>query len=102
MDRLRDLVRRALLARLTLATSTPAPWQVGKDDEVDVALADDTTRPPGAAPERAAGSVVAVPVRVPAASMKGSPRKGCRGVVMAVTVTSSDCSAWRRVSTRRS
>ncbi len=44
VDRLRDLVRRALLARLTLATSTPATWQFGKDDEVDVALADDTTR----------------------------------------------------------
>ena len=44
VDRLRDLVRRALLARLTLATTNPPKWLLDEDTGVDAALADDTTR----------------------------------------------------------
>lgn len=44
VDRLRDLVRRALLARLALAATSPETWHLGQDDGVDAALVEDTTR----------------------------------------------------------
>lgn len=44
VDRLRDLVRRALLARIALATCDPPLWRFGGDKGIDAALADDTTR----------------------------------------------------------
>lgn len=44
VDRLRDLVRRALLCRLALATGDEPPWPISRDPGVDAALADDRTR----------------------------------------------------------
>ena len=44
VDRLRDLVRRALLARICLATSDPPLWRLGEDEGVDAMLADSSTR----------------------------------------------------------
>jgi hypothetical protein len=45
VDRLRDLVRRSLLARICLATAGEEPrWRLGDDAGVDAALADDATR----------------------------------------------------------
>ena len=44
VERLRDLVRRALLARIALASCTPPLWMLGEDTGVDAHLADMTTR----------------------------------------------------------
>lgn len=44
VDRLRDLVRRALLARFALAGSNQPLWPLDKDEGVDANLADDATR----------------------------------------------------------
>lgn len=44
VDRLRDLVRRALLARISLATCEPPLWKFGEDREVDAHLADDASK----------------------------------------------------------
>lgn len=44
VDRLRDLVRRALLARICLATGDAPFWPLGEDDGVDAALTDDDMR----------------------------------------------------------
>ena len=44
VDRLRDLVRRALLARIALATCDSPLWSFGEEKGIDAALADDTTR----------------------------------------------------------
>jgi hypothetical protein len=44
VDRLRDLVRRALLARFALAGGDPPLWPLNSDDGVDANLADDATR----------------------------------------------------------
>lgn len=44
VDRLRDLVRRALLARICLATCEPPLWNLGEDKGVDAELADTSTR----------------------------------------------------------
>ncbi len=48
-------------------TPAPATWQVGKDDEVDVALADDTTRAAWRSPRT---------LRTPARLNEGQPPKG--------------------------
>ena len=44
IDRLRDLVRRALLARICLAADDPPLWRLGEDHGVDAQLADASTR----------------------------------------------------------
>jgi hypothetical protein len=44
VDRLRDLVRRSILARVCLAAGTDSVWPMGKDDDVDAKLSDDQTR----------------------------------------------------------
>ena len=44
VDRLRDLVRRALLARLCLAACDPPLWNLDEDKGVDAQLADASTR----------------------------------------------------------
>ena len=44
VDRFRDLVRRALLARICLAACEPPLWALGNDENVDVHLADASTR----------------------------------------------------------
>ncbi|MET9183536.1 hypothetical protein ABZX88_35805 [Kitasatospora aureofaciens] len=44
VDRMRDLTRRAFLARLFLASGTAPLWPFGRSTPVDAALADDTTR----------------------------------------------------------
>ena len=44
VDRLRDLVRRTLLARFALAGGDSPLWPLNRDDGVDAHLADDTTR----------------------------------------------------------
>ena len=44
VDRLRDLVRRALLARICLALPETSPWPLDDDPQVDASLADDQTR----------------------------------------------------------
>ncbi|WP_280184499.1 MULTISPECIES: HEPN domain-containing protein [Nocardia] len=47
VDRLRDIVRRAILARICLATGDPAPWPLRdfkRAVKVDVALSDDGVR----------------------------------------------------------
>jgi hypothetical protein len=44
VDRLRDLVRRSLLARICLATGETPRWPLGSDAGVDASLADDATR----------------------------------------------------------
>ena len=44
VDRLRDLVRRALLARIALAACEPPLWELEQDDGVDAQLADAPTR----------------------------------------------------------
>ena len=44
VDRLRDLVRRALLARICLAAEDPPLWRLGEDHGVDAQLADVSTR----------------------------------------------------------
>ena len=44
VDRLRDLVRRAFLARLCLASGPDALWPYGKESPVDVAMVDDRQR----------------------------------------------------------
>lgn len=44
VDRFRDLVRRAILARLALAADPDALWKLEEDPGVDAALADDSTR----------------------------------------------------------
>lgn len=44
IDRLRDLVRRALLARICLAAIDEPVWQLGSDPAVDAELSDDATR----------------------------------------------------------
>ena len=44
VDRLRDLVRRALLARIALAACEPPLWKLEQDDGVDAQLADASTR----------------------------------------------------------
>jgi hypothetical protein len=44
VDRLRDLVRRALLARIALAGGAEPLWPFGSDIGVDAELADDQTR----------------------------------------------------------
>jgi hypothetical protein len=44
VDRLRDLVRRALLCRLALASGEDPIWPLADDQGVDEALADDATR----------------------------------------------------------
>lgn len=44
VDRLRDLVRRALLARICLAVGNEPQWPLGGDKGVDAALADDRQR----------------------------------------------------------
>jgi hypothetical protein len=44
VDRLRDLVRRSLLARICLAGSEKPIWHLGQDDGVDSKLSDDSTR----------------------------------------------------------
>jgi len=44
VERLRDLVRRALLARVALASCNPPLWMLGEDKGVDAHLADMTTR----------------------------------------------------------
>lgn len=44
VDRLRDLVRRATLARLSLGTGTPPVWPFDKPVDVDAVLLDDASR----------------------------------------------------------
>ena len=44
VDRLRDLVRRALLARICLAACDPPLWNLDEDKGVDAQLADASTR----------------------------------------------------------
>lgn len=44
VDRLRDLVRRALLARICLATCNPPLWNLSEDKGIDALLADAPTR----------------------------------------------------------
>jgi hypothetical protein len=44
VDRLRDLVRRALLARFALAGCHPALWPLDRDEGVDAKLTDDVAR----------------------------------------------------------
>ena len=44
VDRLRDLVRRALLARICLAACDPPLWSLDEDKGVDALLADTATR----------------------------------------------------------
>jgi hypothetical protein len=44
VDRLRDIVRRSILARLCLAYGDEPLWPFGKDVPVDALLADDATR----------------------------------------------------------
>lgn len=44
VDRMRDLVRRSLLARVSLATGDQPLWRLGEDEGVDSRLADDATR----------------------------------------------------------
>ena len=44
VDRLRDLVRRSLLARICLAAGHEPVWPLGTDDSVDASLADQATR----------------------------------------------------------
>jgi hypothetical protein len=44
VERLRDLVRRSLLARLCLADGNSPLWPIGSDDAVDVAMVDDGPR----------------------------------------------------------
>ena len=44
VDRLRDLVRRAMLARICLAGCDPPLWNLGEDRSVDAQLADASTR----------------------------------------------------------
>lgn len=44
VDRLRDLLRRAILARLMLADEPDVIWALGEDSGVDAALADDRLR----------------------------------------------------------
>jgi hypothetical protein len=44
VDRLRDLVRRAILARLCLAAGPDGPWPFDEDVPVDAILADDLHR----------------------------------------------------------
>ncbi|MGN2638290.1 hypothetical protein ACTD5D_19265 [Nocardia takedensis] len=47
VDRLRDIVRRAILARICLATGAPSPWPFRDEKrvvKVDVALSDDGVR----------------------------------------------------------
>lgn len=44
VDRLRDLVRRALLARICLAACEPPLWNLDEDQGVDALLADASTR----------------------------------------------------------
>jgi len=44
VDRLRDLVRRALLARICLAACEPPLWNLDEDKGVDAQLADASTR----------------------------------------------------------
>jgi hypothetical protein len=45
VDRLRDLVRRSFLARLCLAAGAAPLWPFSSVNPIDIALADDTTRP---------------------------------------------------------
>jgi hypothetical protein len=46
VERLRDLVRRAILARICLAAGAPPLWPIDgeSDDQVDAALVDDAGR----------------------------------------------------------
>jgi hypothetical protein len=44
IDRLRDIVRRSILARLCLSSSTDPSWPLDDDVGVDACLADDATR----------------------------------------------------------
>ena len=44
VDRLRDLVRRALLARIALAVCEPPLWDFNRDEGVDAQLVDASTR----------------------------------------------------------
>lgn len=44
VERLRDLVRRSLLARVCLATGDTPLWPLGMDDGVDAAMVDDSRR----------------------------------------------------------
>jgi hypothetical protein len=44
IDRMRDLVRRAILARLCLAEGAEPPWPFDGDTAVDAILADDAHR----------------------------------------------------------
>ena len=44
VERLRDLVRRALLARICLATGDAPLWRLHTDEGVDAALIDDLQR----------------------------------------------------------
>ncbi|MBV9662019.1 MAG: hypothetical protein JO337_12765 [Acidimicrobiales bacterium] len=44
VDRLRDLVRRALLMRICLGGEPVTPWPIDNDEDVDAKLADDATR----------------------------------------------------------
>ena len=44
VDRLRDLVRRAILCRLALATGEDPIWPLADDQGVDEALSDDAMR----------------------------------------------------------
>jgi hypothetical protein len=44
VDRLRDLLRRSILARLMLADEPEVIWALGEDSNVDAALADDRLR----------------------------------------------------------
>ncbi len=56
-------------------TPAPATWQVGKDDEVDVALADDTTRAAWRSPRKACRPRTRT-LRTPARLNEGQPPKG--------------------------
>ena len=44
VDRMRDLVRRSILARLCLAAEPNAPWPFTGNTRVDALLSDDATR----------------------------------------------------------
>ncbi len=44
LDRIRDLVRRAILVRLCLATGDAAPWPLNAGEPIDGQLADDEIR----------------------------------------------------------
>jgi len=68
IDRLRDIVRRAILARLCLSSVAEPLWKLDEDAEVDAALADDVTR----AAWRASWRTTLAKIGAPESSMRAS------------------------------